>query len=141
MSFPVPKPSAADAGLLARGNNNAEQSAQHVLQDCLNHQRLMQDFWPGATTCPAGLPEPSAADAGLLARGNNNAEQSAQQVLQDCLNHQRLRRDFVRTNLGACHTHEVGSGTNKSAKELTRRDTKIASHPVPPGDRTQGHRI
>ena len=28
----------------------------------------------------------------------------------------------VRTNLGACRTHEVGSDTNKSAQELTRRD-------------------
>ena len=28
----------------------AEQSAQHVLQDCLNHQWLREDFWPQATT-------------------------------------------------------------------------------------------
>ena len=31
-----------------------------------------------------------------------------------------------------------GSGTNKSAQELTRRDRKTVCHPAPPGDRTQG---
>ena len=31
----------------------------------------------------------------------------------------------VCTNLGACHTHEGGSGTNKSAQELTWRDRKL----------------
>ena len=30
----------------------------------------------------------------------------------------------VRTNLGACRTHEGGSGWNKSAEELTPRDTE-----------------
>ena len=30
----------------------------------------------------------------------------------------------VRTNLGACCSHEGGSGTNKSAQELTQRDRK-----------------
>ena len=44
----------------------------------------------------------------------------------------------VRTNLGACRTHEGESGTNKSAQELTRRDRKTAPHSVPPRDRTQG---
>ena len=47
----------------------------------------------------------------------------------------------VYTYLGACCTHEVGSGTNKSAQELTWRDRKTVPHPAPPGDRTQGHRI
>ena len=47
----------------------------------------------------------------------------------------------VRTHLGACRTHEGGSGTNKSAQELTRRDRKTVPHPAPPGDRTQGLRI
>ena len=32
---------------------------------------------------------------------------------------------MLHTKLGACHTHEVGSGTNKSAQELTRRDRKL----------------
>ena len=32
----------------------AEQSA-HVLQDCPNHQRLRQDFWPEATTMQSKL--------------------------------------------------------------------------------------
>ena len=44
----------------------------------------------------------------------------------------------VRTNLGACRTHEGGSGTNKSAQELTRRDKISLSYPAPPGDQTQG---
>ena len=43
--------------------------------------------------------------------------------------------------LGACHTHEVGSGTKKSAQELTRRDEKTVPHSVSPEDRTQGLRI
>ena len=30
----------------------------------------------------------------------------------------------MRTHLGACRTHEGGSGTNKSAQELIRRDRK-----------------
>ena len=48
----------------------------------------------------------------------------------------------VRTHLGACHAHSGGSGTNRSAQELTRMDThKNVSHPAPPGDRTQGLRI
>ena len=34
-------------------------------------------------------------------------------------------------NLGACRTHEVGSGTNKSAQELTRRDRKTDFHSDP----------
>ena len=41
----------------------------------------------------------------------------------------------VRTNLGAYRSHEGGSGTNKSAQELIRRDRKTAAHPAPPGDR------
>ena len=45
------------------------------------------------------------------------------------------------TNLGACRTHEGGSGANKSAQQLTRRGRKTARHPVPPGDRTQDLRI
>ena len=44
----------------------------------------------------------------------------------------------LRTNLGAYHTQERESGTNRSAQELTRRDRKNVSHPPPPGDRTQG---
>ena len=44
----------------------------------------------------------------------------------------------VRTNLSACCTHERGSGTNKSAEELTPRDRKTVPHPAPPRDRTQG---
>ena len=35
--------------------------------------------------------------------------------------------------MGACRTHEGGSGTNKSAQELTRRYRKTSSHPAPPG--------
>ena len=45
------------------------------------------------------------------------------------------------TNLGACLycTHEVGSGANKSAQELSRRKRKNpVSYPAPSGDRTQG---
>ena len=42
----------------------------------------------------------------------------------------------MRTNLGVCRTHEGGSGTNKSAQELTRRDRKTAPHPAPLWDRT-----
>ena len=37
----------------------------------------------------------------------------------------------LRTHSGACCTHEGGSGTNKSAQELTRRDRKTVSHPAP----------
>ena len=37
----------------------------------------------------------------------------------------------VRTLLGACHTHEGGSGTNRSTQELTRRDRKTVAHPAP----------
>ena len=44
----------------------------------------------------------------------------------------------VRTNRGACRTHEGGSGTNKSAQELTRRDRKTVPHSASPGDRTRG---
>ena len=32
----------------------------------------------------------------------------------------------VRINLGACRTHEGGSGTKKSAQELTRRHRKLS---------------
>ena len=32
----------------------------------------------------------------------------------------------MRTNVGACRTHEGGSGTNKSAQELTLKDRKTA---------------
>ena len=42
-----------------------------------------------------------------------------------------------RTNLGECYTHEGGSGTYKSAQELTRMDIKTVPHSVPPGDRTR----
>ena len=35
-------------------------------------------------------------------------------------------------------THEWGSGTKKSAQNLTQRDRKTASYPAPPEDRTQG---
>ena len=44
-------------------------------------------------------------------------------------------------NLGVCCTHKGGSGTNKSAQQLTRSDRKIVSHPAPPGDRTHSLRI
>ena len=37
--------------------------------------------------------------------------------------------------------HKGGSGTSKSAQELTRRDRKTVPHPAPPGDWTQGLRI
>ena len=47
----------------------------------------------------------------------------------------------VRANMGACRTHEGGSGTNKPAHELIRRDRKTVANPAPPGDRTQGLRI
>ena len=41
-----------------------------------------------------------------------------------------------------CRTHEGGSGTNKSAQELTRTgQKKTAPHPAPPWDRTQSFRI
>ena len=42
--------------------------------------------------------------------------------------------------LGACHTHERGSGTNKSVQEFTREPErqKNCSPPAPPGDRTSG---
>ena len=40
------------------------------------------------------------------------------------------------TNLGACRTHEGGSGTNRSAQALTRRDRKTVPHPALPRDRT-----
>ena len=45
---------------------------------------------------------------------------------------------YVRINLGACRTHKggYGSGTNKSAQELTRRERETAPHPAPPGDQT-----
>ena len=33
----------------------AKQSAQHILQDYLNHQRLKRDFWPEATTMQSKL--------------------------------------------------------------------------------------
>ena len=39
----------------------------------------------------------------------------------------------LRTNLGAWRVHEGGSGTNKSAQELTRRDIKencVSPHPA-----------
>ena len=36
----------------------------------------------------------------------------------------------VRTSVGACRTHEEGSGTNTSAQELTRRD-RISSCTLP----------
>ena len=42
-----------------------------------------------------------------------------------------------RTHLGVCHTHEGGSGTNKSAKELTRSDRKTVPHPAPYSFSTQ----
>ena len=38
----------------------------------------------------------------------------------------------VCTNLGACPTHEGGSGTNKSAQELTRRDRKPPHQGIEP---------
>ena len=44
-------------------------------------------------------------------------------------------------NVGACRAHEGGSGTKRSAQELTRRDIKYVGHPAPPGDRTPGLRI
>ena len=47
----------------------------------------------------------------------------------------------IRTNLGACRTQEGGSGTNKTAQVLSRRDRKIVPHPAPPGDRTQDLRL
>ena len=46
-----------------------------------------------------------------------------------------VRSNWVR----AVHT-KGGSGTNKSAEDLTRRDRNVVSHPAPPGDRTQGLR-
>ena len=36
--------------------------------------------------------------------------------------------------LGACHMHEEGTGTNKSAQELTWRDRKTVPHDAPPED-------
>ena len=39
----------------------------------------------------------------------------------------------MRANVGACRTHEGGSGTNKSAQGLARKDRKTVAHPVPPG--------
>ena len=47
----------------------------------------------------------------------------------------------VRTSVGACRTHEEGSGTNTSAQEMTRRDIINVFHLAPPGVRTKGHRI
>ena len=49
----------------------------------------------------------------------------------------------VRTNVGACRSHERGSGTNKSAQELTRRDSKKTLVLTLPrqGIETQGLRI
>ena len=45
-------------------------------------------------------------------------------------------------NLDVCRTHKGGSGMNKAAQELTRRDRKLTfAHPAPPGDRTQGLQI
>ena len=43
----------------------------------------------------------------------------------------------MRANVGASRKHEGGSGINKCAQEVTRRDRKNVSHPAPPGDRTQ----
>ena len=48
--------------------------------------------------------------------------------------------------VGVCRTHEgggggmEGSGTSKSAQELTQRDRNTVPYPDPPGDRTQGLR-
>ena len=39
----------------------------------------------------------------------------------------------ARTDVGACHTHEGGSSTIKSAQELAWRDRKTAAHLAPPG--------
>ena len=47
----------------------------------------------------------------------------------------------VRTHLGVCRKHKVGSCKNKSAHRLTRRDTQTGPHSAPPRDRTQGIRI
>ena len=49
----------------------------------------------------------------------------------------------MRTNLSVCRTHKGGSGTNKSAQELTLegQQKKTVPHPAPPGDRTQGLQI
>ena len=47
----------------------------------------------------------------------------------------------VRTNVGACHTHEGGQAQTSLALEWTRRDIQTVAHPAPPGDRTQGLRI
>ena len=49
----------------------------------------------------------------------------------------------VRTHLGACLTHVIGgSGTNKSAQELTRRAIrKMFPHPALPAIRNHGLRI
>ena len=44
----------------------------------------------------------------------------------------------VRTHVGACCSHEWGSGTNMSAQELNRRDKTSARHAAPPRGRTQG---
>ena len=38
----------------------------------------------------------------------------------------------VHTNLGACGTHEGGSGTNQSAQELYPRDRKTVAHSALP---------
>ena len=46
----------------------------------------------------------------------------------------------MRTHVGACHTHNGGSGTNKSAQELLR-GTEKTPYTAPPGDQTQGLRI
>ena len=44
---------------------------------------------------------------------------------------------LAQTWVRALHVHEGGSGTIKSAQELTRRDRKTVSRPDP-GDGTQG---
>ena len=45
----------------------------------------------------------------------------------------------VRTDVGACRTHEDGSGTNKSEQELIgRTETTTVALPAPPGDRNPG---
>ena len=46
-----------------------------------------------------------------------------------------------RAHFGAFRAHEGGSGTNRSAQELTRRDRTTGAHLSPLGDGTHGFRI
>ena len=47
----------------------------------------------------------------------------------------------VHTKGGGARGGGEGSGTNKSAQELTRRDRNTVPHPAPPGDLTLTHGV